>query len=278
MLSCSPCNHIGYNHKIRIPAAEVPETLEFRMKIVATIEARMASSRLPGKVLLPLAGAPALIRMVERVRRSERVDEAVVATTDEPGDDPIADLCAASGIACFRGSHEDVLARVLGAARWGRADLIVELTGDCPLIDPSHIDAMVRLYLEGGFEYVYNRLHAGYPDGLDVQVFSADALARIADLTQDPIDRAHVSSYFYREPGRFRVGGPSLDRLDDGYWPDLAITLDEESDYKLLAGIFANLYPDNPDFRTADVFRLLRANPDLLSLNRNVRRKELHEG
>ncbi len=248
------------------------------MKIVATIEARMASSRLPGKVLLPLAGEPALVRMVERARRSSRLDAVVVATTSEPSDNPVAALCAEKGIAFYRGSQEDVLSRVLRAAESVQADIIVELTGDCPLIDPSHIDAMVELYLTGGYDYVNNRLHPGYPDGLDCQVFSVQALARVDGLTSDPIDRTHVSSFFYREPGRFRVGGPRLRESDEEYWPDLGITLDEEGDYLLLSRIYAELYPAKPGFTTSDVLRLLRANPQWLALNKDVRRKELHEG
>jgi spore coat polysaccharide biosynthesis protein SpsF len=248
------------------------------MKIVATIEARMASSRLPGKVLLPLAGEPALVRMVERARRSRRLDAVVVATTSEASDDPVASLCAERGISFFRGSQEDVLSRVLRAAESAQADIIVELTGDCPLIDPDHIDAMVELYQSGGYDYVYNRLHRGYPDGLDCQVFSRDALARIDGLTEDPVDRSHVSSYFYREPGRFRVGGPRLKETDEEYWPELEITLDEEGDYRLLACIYDALFPARPDFRTVDVLRLLRKHPEWLGLNRDVRRKDLHEG
>jgi spore coat polysaccharide biosynthesis protein SpsF len=248
------------------------------MKTVATIEARMSSSRLPGKVLMPLAGEPALFRMVERVRRSRRVDEVVVATTVDPSDEPIVSLCAKAGIACHRGSLEDVLARVLDAARSAKADWIVELTGDCPLIDPAHIDAMIALYATGGYDYVYNRLNPGLPDGFDVQVFSVAALARVDTLTQDPIDRVHVSSYFRREPGMFRVGGPVLPPSDAEHWPGLAVTLDEEGDYRLLARIFETLQPARPDFGARDVLRLLREHPDWLSLNADVRRKELHEG
>jgi spore coat polysaccharide biosynthesis protein SpsF len=254
------------------------EVLESGMKIVATIEARMASSRLPGKVLFPLAGEPALVRMVERARRSRSLDAVVVATTSEPSDDPIADLCARKQIPCFRGSQEDVLSRVRLAAESAQAELIVELTGDCPLIDPAHIDGMVALYLSGGYDYVYNRLHRGYPDGLDCQVFSLEALARVDALASDPIDRSHVSSYFYREPDRFRIGGPRLGESDEEFWPDLAITLDEEGDYRLLARIYAELFPGRPEFSAVDVLRLLRKHPEWLDLNRGVRRKELHEG
>jgi spore coat polysaccharide biosynthesis protein SpsF len=216
--------------------------------------------------------------MVERVRRSKSVDEVVVATTTAPGDHAIADFCAQAGISAFRGSQEDVLLRVLEAARWAQADLIVELTGDCPLIDPAHIDAMVDLYREQGLDYVNNRLKPGYPDGLDVQVFSTSALAEVATLTQDPIDRTHVSCYFYHNPQKYRLGGARLTENDEEYWPDLGITLDEEGDYQLLSRIFEALIPVNPSFSAVDVLRLLRKNPGWLALNRHVRRKELNEG
>jgi spore coat polysaccharide biosynthesis protein SpsF len=134
------------------------------------------------------------------------------------------------------------------------------------------------LYATGAYDYVYNRLNPGYPDGLDVQVFSVDALDRISAFTRDPIDRVHVSSYFRTNPGKFRLGGPKLEVFDEEYWPDLGITLDEDGDYRLLARIFDSFYPTRPEFDARDVLRLLRANPDWISLNRDVRRKELHEG
>lgn len=248
------------------------------MKIVATIEARMASSRLPGKVLMPLAGEPALKRMVDRIRRSRKVDEVVVATTTAPGDQAIVDFCAGNGIACFRGSQEDVLLRVLEAARWAKADLIVELTGDCPLVDPKHIDAMVSLYQDGGHDYVNNRLNRGIPDGLDVQVFSTASLSEVERLTQDPIDRTHVSCYFYHNPAKYKLGAPRLSEKDEEYWPELAITLDEEGDYKLLNLLFEALISKKPAFEAVDVLRLLRSKPEWVALNKSVRRKELHEG
>jgi hypothetical protein len=127
------------------------------------------------------------------------VDEIVVATTDNATDAPIMELAERLGVACFRGSEEDVLDRVLKAARSVAADIIVELTGDCPLIDPGHIDKLVGIYLENDYDYVSNVVERSFPDGFDIQVFSTDLLSEVAALTSDPVDRSHVSYYIYTE-------------------------------------------------------------------------------
>src|SRR5439155_17526415 len=142
------------------------------MKVVATIEARMRSSRLPGKVLRPVVGKPLLELLIERLRRARRIDQVVVATTDNPADDAIAEVAGRSGAACFRGSEEDVLDRVLRAAQSVAADVIVEITADCPLADPHVVDRMVEVYLANKYDYVANVLRPTYPAGFEVQVFA----------------------------------------------------------------------------------------------------------
>src|SRR6266511_3391616 len=142
------------------------------MKIVSTIEARMGSRRLPGKTLAPIMGRPTLELLVERLRRAKQVDEVVVATTTEPEDDSIEELCRQLQVGCFRGSSEDVLDRVLRAAQEFRASLIVEMTGDCPLLDPAVVDDVISLYLSAKYDYVSNIVERTYPRGLDTQVFS----------------------------------------------------------------------------------------------------------
>ena len=166
------------------------------MKIVATIEARMTSSRLPGKVLMPIMGKPMLAYLIERLKRS-RVDEIVVATTDRPTDDLIEQLATNLGVGCFRGSEEDVLGRVLLAAKSVGADVIVEITGDCPLIDPDIVDQVLDVYLSQQVDYASNTLKRTYPRGLDVQVFSTNLLDEVNILTSDPIDHENVSLYIY---------------------------------------------------------------------------------
>src|SRR5262249_10453488 len=159
------------------------------VRTVCTIEARMTSSRLPGKVLLEAAGKPLLAHMVERLRRARTLDAIVIATTEEAASDPIVALAEQLGVGCFRGGEEDVLARVLGAAQAYDAELIVETTGDCPLIDPEVVDLVVERFNEGGVDYCSNTLERTYPRGLDTQAFPTAVLAEVAELTQEPPDR-----------------------------------------------------------------------------------------
>jgi len=241
-------------------------------KIVATIEARMTSSRLPGKVLLDLAGKPALEQLVERLRRSRYLDDIVVATTDRPTDDPVETLCRQIGCSFFRGSEDDVLARVLGAARSVSADLIVEITGDCPAVDWRHLDQLIETFFSGEYDYVANTSGPRpYPVGFEVQVFPVAVLAEVDQLTRNPVDHEHVSLYIYSHPERYRVhyveAGPDL------YDPELEVTLDTPEDYQLIQSVFQALLPINPDFSALDVVKLLRRRPELLAVTRDVKRK-----
>lgn len=243
---------------------------ENKVRVIATIEARMAASRLPGKVMLPLAGAPMLERLVERIRRSRRVDEVVVATTISPPDAAIVDLCQRIGCRVHRGSVEDITSRLLDAC--AGADIVVQITGDCPLIDPAHVDETVRLLVDEGADYASNSLNAGtFPLGLDVRCFRMEALRRSADLSQDPTDRVHGSYYIYRHPDMFRLVG--WDAPEAMFWPGLRLTVDEPADYELVRRVFETLHPTRPDFDTSDVIALLRTKPDWIVLNNAVRQK-----
>jgi spore coat polysaccharide biosynthesis protein SpsF len=245
------------------------------MRIVATIEARMAATRLPGKVMFPLAGAPVLQRLVERVRRAKLVDEVVVASTVSAPDEVIADLCRRIDCRVHRGSVEDITQRLLHAA--GDADLVVQLTGDCPLIDPEHIDETVRRLTDAKADYASNSLNGGtFPLGFDVRAFTMEALRRSADLSDDPVDRVHGSYFIYRNPQLFRLIGWTAPA--DLHWPELRLTVDEPADYELVRRVFEHLYPAKPDFGTAEVVALLRQRPDWVEMNSAVRQKTLAEG
>ena len=241
------------------------------MKVAALIEARMRSSRLPGKVLRPAAGKPMLELLIERLRRARWINEIVVATTDNPGDDAIEQLARRVGAGCFRGSEEDVLDRVLKAAQAAAADVIVEVTGDCPLADPEVVDRLIGVYLANQYDYVANVLKRTYPDGFEVQVFATALLAEVASLTQDPADREHVSLYIYEHPERYKLHNVESD-LPDKYWK-LRLTLDTPEDYELIAAIYGELYPNNPAFSMKDVLRLLDRRPELLALNAQIQDK-----
>jgi spore coat polysaccharide biosynthesis protein SpsF len=230
----------------------------------------MTSTRLPGKVMLPVLGRPLLAHMVERLRRARRIDAIVLATTTDAASDPLEALAAELGIGCFRGSEDDVLGRVLGAARSAHADVIVETTADCPLIDPAVVDLVVERFQEGGADYCSNTLERTFPDGLDVQVFPTAVLAEVDRLTADPADREHVSLYIYEHPERYRLRNVSSSRPDTGAW---RITLDEPADYALVTAIFEALYPRDPQFGFEAIVALLDKQPELRALTAGVEAK-----
>lgn len=240
-------------------------------RIVATIEARMTSSRLPGKVLMPANGIPMLLHLVRRLRAVPSLDAIVIATTVNAADDPIADFAAREQVEVFRGSESDVLGRVIGAAQSAGADIVVEITGDCPVIDPDLVEQTIRTFLHHRVDYVSNSVVRSYPDGMDTQVMTLAALQRSAELSDDPLDREHVSRFIYQHPDMFSlvhvVAPPSLT------WPDLGLTLDEPSDYVLLKQVIEQLAPQDPLFGCGAAVGLLRANPALLDINSAVVRK-----
>jgi len=236
--------------------------------IGVTIEARMTSSRLPGKVLLEASGKPMLELMVERLKRATMIDKIVIATTTNDGDDPIEELAHRLNIGVHRGSEHDVLNRVLGAAQNHDIDVIVELTGDCPLIDPSLIDDCIAAYRRSGVDYCSNILTRAYPIGMDTQVFSTAVLADVAQRTDDPDDHEHVSLFIYRHPEIYSLN--NVPAPDDMTWPDLRLTLDTPEDFELILAVFDNFYETNPAFGLSDILAYLKSNPGLVALNENI--------
>jgi spore coat polysaccharide biosynthesis protein SpsF len=251
----------------------VPELLlvSTAPRIVATIEARMTSSRLPGKVLKEAVGKTMLELMVERLKRVPRLDGIVIATTVNETDDPIVELARRHDVGCFRGSEDDVLLRVLKAAQFHNIDIIVQTTGDCPLIDPALVQDCIDDYLKGGADYVSNRLPRSFPIGMDTQVFATSVLAEIEARCKEPDDREHVSLAIYTEPTPYRLRhlvAPA--HLTN---PGLALTLDTAEDYAVIKDIFEALYQDNPEFDLADMLLFLDQNPQIAVHNSHIRRK-----
>jgi spore coat polysaccharide biosynthesis protein SpsF len=244
----------------------------------AIITARMGSSRLPGKVMLDLAGAPMLQRMVERVRRAELVDKVVVATTGHPADDIIADLCRRMGCGCFRGAEHDVMDRVLRAAQEAEAAEVVHLTGDCPFADAELIDATVAFFRANSFDYVGNNLNGTFPIGLDVRMFATQALRDAAARTSNPVDRVHVTYYLYMHPERYAVGGWDAPQ---GMYAGYRLTVDEFADYRLALTVFRALSRQSaafPSFSVSELMAFLKDNPAIAALNAHVRQKAPEEG
>lgn len=237
---------------------------------MATVEVRMTSSRLPGKHMLEVCGKPILAHLINRLKRVPSLDEIVIATTVNRADDPLCALATACGVHYFRGSEEDVMQRVVGAGASVGADLIVEITGDCPVIDPEIIEQAIRMHRYNESDYTGNAEIRSYPDGMDVQVFSLAHLANAAAITNDADDHEHVSLYFRRHPEIYRhvhlVAPPEL------HWPELGLTLDEHKDYLLMKHLYEHFMPINPEFSCLDVLRYLRANPEVVAINQDVSR------
>jgi spore coat polysaccharide biosynthesis protein SpsF len=241
------------------------------MNYLLTIEARMRSSRLPGKVLKPILGRPMLGLMIERLQQSRTIDGIVVATTVNPSDDPIVDLVESLNVEYFRGSEEDVLARVLGAAQQFDADVIVETTGDCPLIDPALVDKVVSDYRIGGADFVSNNLVYSTPRGMDVRVFSAESLAEIDRISQDPTDREHVSLHYWEHPEKYRLRNVSTELPPEV--ADLRLTVDTPEDFELVRRVFEELYPRKSIFSLSDILTLFEHKPEIPALNKAIQQK-----
>lgn len=242
-----------------------------KKKIVSTIEARFASTRLPGKTLLEICGKPALQLLIERLKRSRFIDEIVVATTINSDCDPLERLAKKLDVGCFRGSEEDVLERVLKAAKAYQADIIVEITGDETLIDPKIVDEVINYYLKNDFDYVSNILNRRYPRGLDTQVFALSILEEVAQLTNDPVDRENVSLYIYEHPQRYKLG--SIEAPEELNHPDWRWTLDTKDDFEFLKKIYEALYPIKKDFDSYDVLKFIKNNPRVLEINKLIKQK-----
>lgn len=219
----------------------------------------MTSTRLPGKVLLPCAGKPMLELMVERVRRSRHIDEIVVATTVNATDEPIVKLAEKLGVRFFRGSEFDVAGRVTTAMQETRADIVVRLTSDCPLIDPDVIDQMIRIYEANEFDHVTNAIIRSYPDGLDVQISPLAILEKSYALCENDKDREHVFYTVRRNIDKIStfhlLAPPEL------CWPQWRWTLDTMEDYRRICRIYEQLYPKNQAFSSKDIVGVMLSEP-----------------
>lgn len=221
---------------------------------LAILQARMTSSRLPGKVMAPVLGEPMIGRQIERLRRSVRIDRLIVATSTDASDDALAAYCQGLGLDVVRGALDDVLGRFAGAlAAYPDADVVVRLTADCPLADPTVIDAVIARHHAAGADYTSNTLGTRtYPHGLDAEVVRAEVLLKAARLADDPYEREHVTPYIYRRPEVFRLAGvtrrPSLARLR---W-----TVDVADDLAFVRGVYASLYAHDPAFTSEAVVAL----------------------
>ena len=238
--------------------------------ILAILQARASSTRLPGKVLKPILGRPMLARQIERVCRARRIDRLVVATSTDASDDAVAALCHHIGVARFRGSLDDVLDRFYKAAVPYSPAHVVRLTGDCPLADPQLIDRLIAFHLDGGFDYSSNALEPSYADGLDAEIMTFGALGEAWHEARLASEREHVTPFIHKRPERYRIGSMSGDRdLSALRW-----CVDEPEDLEVVRSIYGALYPANPNFTTADILDYLSRHGDVAGHNAGLVRNQ----
>ena len=244
------------------------------MNPTAIIQARLGSTRLPGKVLRPIQGQPMLWHIVRRVRHTPGLAQVVVATSDQAGDAPIRAFCAEAGIPCFAGSEQDVLDRFYQAAVEYGGDPVIRITGDCPLVDPQVIGRVLALYGTGDYDHVGVATGAGalfldggrFPDGLDAECFSHAALEHAWREASRPSDREHVTPYLWRQPDQFRLG--VLKSPAD--YSRLRWTVDNAIDFQLISRLYEALDRADTIFHMDDILAYLQAHPELTSLNQDL--------
>ena len=241
--------------------------------VVAILQTRMTSTRLPGKVLKPLAGAPLIARVAERVSRIEGLDKVVIALAEGEAHDPVLAALAGLPVMVVRGSEQDVLARTAAAARAAGAATVMRVTSDCPFIDPAVSGGVLAAYKAArpaGIRYARTAFDSGFPLGLDTEVFAVRALYEAEGAATDAYEREHVTPYIWRRPEAY----PALlidARPDRRHW---RLVVDTEDDYRLASTLYDALYPDNPGFGFADICAILEAAPELLQINGHLKRHD----
>lgn len=233
--------------------------------ILGILQARISSTRLPGKVLKPILGKPMLFRQIERIHRSKNIDKILVATSIEKSDDIIEDFCHSNNIEYFRGNLNDVLDRYYQAAKLYHTKHVVRLTGDCPLIDPEIIDNVITYHIKQNNDYTSNTLKPTFPDGLDVEIMRFNALEQAWTQSKLPSHREHVTRFLYTQPELFKLGNvQNVTDLSHLRW-----TVDDQTDFDLINEIYQSLYEKNPTFNFEDILTFLETHPKLKTLNTN---------
>lgn len=238
--------------------------------ILAVLQARVSSTRLPGKVLKPILGSPMLWRQLERLEIVKQIDKLIVATSDMADDRQLVELCKDKGVDCFCGSLDDVLDRIYRAAKPYHPDHVVRLTGDCPLTEPTVIDEAIAFHLEGAFDYSGNGVEPTFPDGLDVEVMKSAALETAWKEATLASQREHVTPFLWQQPQRFRIGHFKSE-IDMSH---LRWTVDQAEDLEFVREVYEALYPVNPRFTLKDVLALLDRAPELSRICNGIDRNE----
>lgn len=237
---------------------------------VAIVQARLSSTRLHGKALMNIMGKPMLWHVINRLKQSRHLNDVVIATTTKEKDKAIIQLAKESKVKSYSGSEDDVLDRYYQAATRFKADTIVRITSDCPLIDPKVVDTVTEYFLAGNFDYVSNILKLTYPDGLDTEVFSYKTLKRAWEEARLESEREHVTPYIWKHPQIFNIGSFENDvDLSHFRW-----TVDVDKDIQFIREVYQRLYTEDGIFYMEDVLNLLQQHPELLEINKDCRRNE----
>lgn len=241
--------------------------------VVAIIQARNGSTRLPGKVFKYLLGKPLIYHICNRLRGSREINNIVIATTNLDIDNQLEDWAHQNGIICFRGSEDDVLSRYYFAATEARADIIVRITGDDPFKDCALIDKVIDLLIKEELDFACNNFPPTFPEGLDVEVFTYSALTKAFQNSSDAFEKEHVTQYFYRNPNLFKIKNHSY--VGDVSY--LRLTVDTINDFKLAEEIYNRLYINNEYFGFDKILNLFKSEPDLFKLNQNESRSAMYK-
>jgi len=243
------------------------------MKVAAIIQARLGSTRLPGKILKKVMDKTLLEYQIERIRKAKNIDEIIIATTVKETDDTIIEMCKKLGLSYYRGSEDDVLSRYYEAAVKFEVDVIVRITSDCPIIDPKVIDKVIQTYLDHQeyIDYVSNTLIRSYPRGLDTEVFSFKTLERTHKMAVLPSHREHVTAYIYHHPEEFNLENVS----DEQDFSHHRWTVDTIEDFRLISNIISHLYIDKKDFSYEDVLDVMNRYPEWYLINHHIEQKKI---
>tara|TARA_Y100000590_G_scaffold213372_1_gene241815 strand:- start:79807 stop:80610 length:804 start_codon:yes stop_codon:yes gene_type:complete len=241
------------------------------MKIVCIIQARISSTRLPAKILLPGYNKPLLFHLIDRINKCKQINKVVVATSKNSLDDLLYDLCLSKKINVFRGSLDDLLDRYFKCAKKFKADHIVRITSDCPLIDPKIIDSVIKKYLSvKNLDYMSNIHPPSYPDGFDVEIFSFKALRKAHVTAKNNFEREHVTPYIWDNLDKFKIKNYS-NLKNKNLYENYRLTLDYKEDFFVIWKIFQKLYPKKKNFNLKDIISFLKRNPKIMKNNHLIK-------
>jgi spore coat polysaccharide biosynthesis protein SpsF len=249
------------------------ESRSFVMKVVCIVQARVGSTRLPGKVLKKICGKTVLEHDIDRLKRAKNIDEIVIATTTEERDIEIVNEAKRLGVKYYRGSESDVLSRYYFAAKENNADIVVRVTSDCPLLDSEVTEEIIKFYLENypKYDYVSNTLDRTYPRGLDTEVFSFKVLEEAFLNAKENFQREHVTPYMWDNNTKYKV----YQYKDIADSSNLRLTLDTQEDFKLITEIYIDLYNNNQYFGLKEILNLFNERPELIEINKEIQQKKI---